>query len=315
MGYNLFNRLAYAGLKFKEKMRSFLIMKLSKVLLGSLFAAAMLGLFAGCAKEDDPYNMITEKNSSTWEINHTNEDADLIHRGYKSTTFKHSGGLVNIHFDSKSTGTYGDGVMGFVFGLRDNATNSKASDFFVVGVLNRGDYYISKYTNVTNLQGNNFGVGDNDGAEEVEYVSLGAAVPSAKASTANGYDVGVYFRDVVVDSTDTTAPYAHKYQLYFVKVDSTASYDVDDDTGALKIKASGASDYSEVNLGTPIYEIDYESDSNSLSQYKFGPYANVYPSTDKCSATYKANKATGTGTLKGTWTVPADYLHADVVED
>lgn len=288
-------------------------MKLSKVLLGSLFAAAMLGLFAGCAKEDDPYNMITEKNSSTWEINHTNEDADTVHRGYCSTNFKHSGGLVNIHFDSKSTGTYGDGVMGFVFGLRANATNSKANDFYVVGVRNRGDYYVSKYTNVTNLQGNNFGVGDNDGAEEVEYISLGATVPSDKASTANGYDVGVYFRDVVVDSNDTTAPYAHKYQIYFVNVDSNAAYDVDDDTGALKIKASGASDYSEVDLGTAIYEIEYESDSNSLSQYKFGPYANVYPSSSKCSATY--SKAKGTGTVTGTWTIPADYKHADVVED
>ena len=152
-------------------------MKLSKVLLGSLFAAAMLGLFAGCAKEDDPYDMITEKNSTTWEISHTNEEADTVHRGYASTNFKHSGGLVNIHFNSKSNGTYGDGVMGFVFGLRANETNSKANDFFVVGVRNRGDYYVSKYENVTNLQGNNFGVGDNDGAVEVEYIPLGTSVP------------------------------------------------------------------------------------------------------------------------------------------
>ena len=288
-------------------------MKLSKVLLGSLFAAAMLGLFAGCAKEDDPYDMITEKNSTTWEISHTNEEADTVHRGYASTNFKHSGGLVNIHFNSKSNGTYGDGVMGFVFGLRANETNSKANDFFVVGVRNRGDYYVSKYTNVTNLQGNNFGVGDNDGAEEVEYVSLGATVPSDKASTTNGYDVGVYFRDVVVDSTATAAPYAHKYQLYFVNVDSTASYDVDDDTGALKVKEAGASDYSEVDLGSAIIEISYESDSNSLSQYKFGPYANVYPASSKCSPSYA--KAKGTGTITGTWTIPADYKHADIVED
>ncbi len=293
-------------------------MRLSKMKFTISFVAAALIIgFSACTVEDDPYNMITEKNSTTWVISHTNEDADTVHRGYKSTTFKHSGGLVNIHFDSKSNGIYGDGVMGFVFGLRDNATNSKASDFFVVGVRNRGDYYISKYTNVTNLQGNNFGVGDNDGAEEVEYVSLGAAVPSAKASTANGYDVGVYFRDVVVDTEAdaTTGTYTHMYQIFFVTVDSTAAYDVDDKTGVLKIKAAGAADYSEVNLGSAVYSISYESDSASLSQYKFGPYANVYPNSTKCTDTYKNSKATGTGTIKGTWTIPADYNHAELVEN
>lgn len=293
-------------------------MRLSKMKFTISFVAAALIIgFSACTVEDDPYDMITEKNNTTWVIEHTNEDADTVHRGYCSTNFKHSGGLVNIHFDSKSTGTYGDGVMGFVFGLRANETNSKANDFFVIGVRNRGDYYISKYTNVTNLQGNNFGVGDNDGAEEDEYVPLGTAVPNGKASTANGYDIGVYFRDVVVDTEAdaSTGTYTHKYQIYFVNVDSTATYDVDDDTGALKIKTSGASEYSEVALGTVVYEIPYESDSASLSQYKFGPYANVYPNSTKCTDKYKNSKATGTGTIKGTWTIPADYNHAELVEN
>jgi len=293
-------------------------MRLSKMKFTIPFVAAALIIgFSACTVEDDPYKMITEKNNNTWVIEHTNEDVDTVHRGYCSTNFKHSGGLVNIHFDKTSSTAYGDGVMGFVFGLRNNATNSKANDFFVIGVRNRGDYYISKYTNVTNLQGNNFGVGDNDGAEEEEYVPLGREVPSGKASTANGYDIGVYFRDVVVDTKadTTTGTYTHMYQIFFVTVDSTAAYDVDDKTGVLKIKAAGAADYSEVNLGSAVYSISYESDSASLSQYKFGPYANVYPANSKCSDSYKANKATGTGTIKGTWTIPADYNHAELVEN
>ncbi|MBP5283180.1 MAG: hypothetical protein J6Y93_00750 [Treponema sp.] len=294
-------------------------MKITKLRIGGAAALALSFGFMSCTEEDDPYNMITEKNSTTWTIDHTNSDADTVHRGYKSTNFAHAGGLVNIHFDSATTSSFGDGVMGIIFGMKKNAEDSKAWDFHVVGVRNRKDYYISTYTSVNDLQGSNFGAtGDSSAtAEEAEYVQLGTSLPNGSYSTTSGgLDVGIYFRDVVVDSTDTTAPYAHKYQIYFVNVDSTAKYDVDDSTGELKIKAEGASDYTVVDLGDPVYEIAYESDSNDLSEYKFAPYANVYPNTDKCSTAYiKANKANGAGTLKGTWTIPADYKHADLVEN
>jgi hypothetical protein len=297
------------------------MLKFSKKVTAVVSAAALLAsafVFTSCTEEDDPYNMITEKNSTTWTIAHTNSDADTIHRGYKSTNFAHAGGLVNIHFDEYHS-TAPDGVMGIIFGLHSNATNSKANDFFVVGVRNNGDYYVSAYTNVTNLQGDNFGVADNDGAEETEYVSLKTSVPTGKGSTANGYDLGIYFRDVVDDAEAdaSTGTYTHHYEVYFVNIDTSKEYDVDDDTGDLyvggKAKAAGS---TIVDLGTLIKAIPYESTSGTPSEYKFAPYANVYPMTGKCSTAYiKAGKATGTGTVTGTWTIPADYKHADLVED
>lgn len=290
-------------------------MKITKLLIGGAAALALSFGFMSCTEEDDPYNMITEKNSTTWTIDHTNSDADKVHRGYKSTNFAHAGGLVNIHFDTTNFAS-ADGVMGIIFGMKKNAEDSKAWDFHVVGVRNSEDYYISTYTSVNDLQGDNFGATNDTSAtaEEDVLVDLPKSLPSGKyTKTSSTLDVGIYFRDVLVDSPESAAPYVHKYQIYFVNVDSTAKYDVDDSTGDLKIKAEGASDYSVVALGEPVYEIEYVSDSNELSEYKFAPYANVYPAASKCSPSY--TKAKGLGTLKGTWTIPADYKHADLVEN
>lgn len=291
-------------------------MKITKLLIGGAAALALSFGFMSCTEEDDPYNMITEKNSTTWEIDHTNSDADKVHRGYKSTNFAHAGGLVNIHFNRETNSTYGDGVMGIIFGMKKNAEDSKAWDFHVVGVRNKKDYYISTYTSVNDLQGDNFGAtGDSSAtAEEVEHVRLNTSLPNdSYSTTSGGLDVGIYFRDVVVDTEAdaTTHLYTHKYEIYFLRIDTSITYEVDDDNGNLINKTTKA----VIDLGEPDYEISYESDSADPSEYKFAPYANVYPATEKCSDNYKANKANGYGTVKGTWTIPADYKHADLVEN
>ncbi len=291
-------------------------MKLSKVLLGSLFAAAMLGLFTGCTKEDDPYDMITEVNSSTWTIDHTNEDVDTVHRGYQSTNLAHAGALVNIHFDAKASTP--NGVMGIIFGLHKNATNSKANDFFVIGTRDNGTYYVSGYTLVTDLQGDNFGasettVGSYDelaaATECTEWVINNFSTATGTTSSS-GYDIGFYFKDVVdSDVADANGLYTHHYEIYWATIDTAKKYDINDDTGVI----TNTTDNTELSLGTKFANFTYKSSEKKPQQYQFAPYANVYPAASKCSTTYA--KAKGTGTLKGTWTVPADYLHADVVED
>ena len=114
--------------------------------LHKAYSVALVGIaalaVAGCSIKDDEFNMINEENSKLYTIDHTNEDADQVHRGYKSTNYAHAGGLVNIHFDSISTGTYGDGVMGLIFGL-DGSKNAR--NFYVIGIRNKKDYYVSQY--------------------------------------------------------------------------------------------------------------------------------------------------------------------------
>lgn len=273
--------------------------------LHKAYSVALVGIaalaVAGCSIKDDEFNMINEENSKLYTIDHTNEDADQVHRGYKSTNYAHAGGLVNIHFDSISNGTYGDGVMGLIFGL-DGSKNAR--NFYVIGIRNKKDYYVSQYTNVSNLNGNNFGVADGDGAEEVIIKNLNTALPADKISTSNGLDVTVFYRDVIKNSTE------HTYEIYFLTPDE--AYTVATDTDGNAVVKNGSSD---VELGTAAVTIDYNCTSDSFTQRKFAPYANVYPATANCSADYKANKATGTGTVKGSWTIQGDFKAAELEED
>ena len=304
-------------------------MKLSKKILAAFSVAAMLvvaGSFTACKDEDDddPYEMITKVNSSYYTINHTNTDADTVQRGYKSTSFKHAGALVDITFNSaKSTGTYGDGVMGVIFGLESNDDGSK--NFYVFGARNKGDYYVSKYKNVTDLQGNNFGASevkynatDFDNAEgTVEYSILPAtksdAFPTAgdKLKTSDdSVSFTVFYKDTV-DETETDNGYKHTYKVYLLDANTASAYTVKDSTGAVL-----DGDKNEVDLAKAAEEIasiDYYTDSKSFTQRQFAIYANVYPNSDNCTESY--TKAKGTGTVKGYWRVQGDFKHADVVED
>ncbi|MBQ9282040.1 MAG: hypothetical protein IJ207_07545 [Treponema sp.] len=301
-------------------------MKLSKKILAAFSVAAMLvvaGSFTACKDEDDddPYEMITKVNSSYYTINHTNTDADTVQRGYKSTSFKHAGALVDITFNSaKSTGTYGDGVMGVIFGLESNDDGSK--NFYVFGARNKGDYYVSKYKNVTDLQAANFGAGDghqfsdendftaDDNTAEYEIKTFTDA-PSGKLKTsADSVSFTVFYKDTV-DETETDDGYKHTYKVYLLDANTASAYTVKDGTGDVLDGDKNVVDLD--SAAEEIASIDYYTDSKSFTQRQFAIYANVYPNSDNCTETY--NKARGTGTVKGYWKVQGDFKHADVVED
>ncbi|MBP3773036.1 MAG: hypothetical protein J6I53_10175 [Treponema sp.] len=301
-------------------------MKLSKKILAAFSVAAMLvvaGSFTACKDEDDddPYEMITKVNSSYYTINHTNTDADTVQRGYKSTSFKHAGALVDITFNSaKSTGTWGDGVMGVIFGLESNDDGSK--NFYVFGARNKGDYYVSKYKNVTDLQAANFGAGaehqfsaeDKFTADEntAEYeIKTFTAAPSDKLKTAaDSVSFTVFYKDTV-DETETENGYKHTYKVYLLDANTASAYTVKDGTGDVLDGNKNVVDLAAA--AEEIASIDYYTDSKSFTQRQFAIYANVYPNSDNCTETY--TKAQGTGTVKGYWRVQGDFKHADVVED
>ena len=301
-------------------------MKLSKKILAAFSVAAMLvvaGSFTACKDEDDddPYEMITKVNSSYYTINHTNTEADTVQRGYKSTSFKHAGALVDITFNSaKSSGTYGDGVMGVIFGLESNDDGSK--NFYVFGARNKGDYYVSKYKNVTDLQAANFGAGeghqfsdeDKFTADEntAEYeIKAFTDAPSGKLKTSDdSVSFTVFYKDTV-DETETENGYKHTYKVYLLDANTASAYTVKDSTGDVLNGDKNVVDLASV--AEEIASIDYYTDSKSFTQRQFAIYANVYPNSDNCTANY--SKAKGTGTVKGYWRVQGDFKHADVVED
>ena len=267
-------------------------MKFSKVLLGSaVLATAAIG-FMGCADDDDPNDMISGSNNN-YSIEYTNDSTE-ISRGYNSTNFKHAGALVKVNFDASST-TEG-GVMGMIFDLHDG---EDGKDFAVVGAKKTSSgasYYVSYYTGVTDLQGDNFGaeyesngVKHNEGSTATEDVIKTAftALPSGCVDTTDGTTLYVYF--VEVESGTMT----YDYYVYFLPKYVAETVDSINDDGTLLTSAGATIDINEYQVAT--VETDYEE----ITQNKFAVYANVY-----------AGK-----TVKGTWELLQTYKAADVVED
>lgn len=135
-------------------------MKLTKIISAS---AALLMAFsvAGCKLEDDPYDIITKVDTNNYTVEKQNTESSVI-RGYKSTSFQHEGGLVQITINNQSEGS-NDGVLGFIWDYKDSETVKGAKDFYVIGVNygyknnNKFNYYVSKFENVVDIQAANFG--------------------------------------------------------------------------------------------------------------------------------------------------------------
>jgi hypothetical protein len=93
-------------------------------------------------------------NNDNYSINHENK-TDGKYRAYKETAFKHAGALVKVTFNTANTSS---SKMGVIFDLKKSA-NEGADDFYAIAVGQEGGgtYYVSKFTNVTDIQADNFG--------------------------------------------------------------------------------------------------------------------------------------------------------------
>lgn len=112
-----------------------------------------------------------------------------LYRAYKETAFKHAGAIVKVTFDNANVGA---SKMGVIFDLKANKDDKDAKDFYIIGVnpsaknSETANFYVSKYTNVTDIQAENFGTKlATNPAKEIEVVALNTAnnieVPAADA--------------------------------------------------------------------------------------------------------------------------------------
>ena len=155
-------------------------MKMVKRILLGLAAGAVILSLVGCGPKDDDTEGAITGSGSNYKVKYTNPStkAKDYYRAYNTTTLKHSGALVKITFDN--TNECGDSKMGLIFDLKDS-TNTKAGkgarDFFIIGVGANNALYVSKYENIVDIQGDNFGAKTtNDASEgqptETEYIKL-----------------------------------------------------------------------------------------------------------------------------------------------
>ena len=284
-------------------------MKLSKILLTTVAAAAVIGLTSCGSGDDDPNKMIKGSNSK-YSIDYTN-DSTKISRGYCDTTYKHAGAAVQFTFENQSEKTAGSGVMGLIFDLAGSKNETRSFD--VVGVKTVGDtgdlkYYISRFTGVVDIQDDNFGAYKGGPATEIEYIP---AFQDAKG-TKNGDTVTVtaYAIQKKMDAAGTdinkkeynAGEWVYKVYLLNNKI---AKLDKDGnliDTNGQKV---------ELDEGACLAKIATGNTGDKPTQNKLAVYANVYPSEREAGD----NGITGCGTLTGTWTFHGDYYACDVEED
>lgn len=146
----------------------------------SVVAAALVALtFVGCdglLQKDDTEGAI-KGSGKKYTVEYNNESSDA-YRAYKATTLKHAGALVKVTFDSEDVGT---SKMGVIFDLKDavsgvkDADGNVGRDFYCIGI-GAGDksYYVSKFTNIVDIQAKNFGAtttATGNDPKEVEIVT------------------------------------------------------------------------------------------------------------------------------------------------
>ena len=131
-----------------------------KILFGLVAVAAVLSLASCGIKKDDPEGII-KGTAGNYSVNYKYEgDSNDTYRAYKPTGFKHAGELAKITFDKNDISKAGNSKFGVIFGLKeDKQGNTTYKNFFIVGLGANGDYYVSKFEKVVDIQAENFGAG------------------------------------------------------------------------------------------------------------------------------------------------------------
>ena len=259
-----------------------------KILLGAAALVAALA-FVGCgekAEDSDPNNMI-QGSGSKYSIDYTNEDAEQTSRGFKETKLKHAGGLVKITIDQLTPTAGNGGVMGFIFDLKKNADNAAARDFFIIGVRNDNKYYVSKFTNVTDMQAENFGtkLEENPAVEKQldptsgVFSNLSAAMP--KDDNGNQY----------------------VYVYAFGNTDGSFNWKILNASATEKVKNLSDKDFSSLEITSDMVLAEgtipkEDTGYTSQTQNKLAVYSNVYKS----------------GTVVGSWEFVGTYKEAEILE-
>ena len=289
------------------------IMKLSKLILTTLAAAAVIG-FAGCKGDDEDQHGILKIKGDTASVDYTNE-SNITFRGFKTLKTKHTDAVAVFtlgdieHDDDERTG-----VFGFVFDLQKNkdatdgnGTKKTVYDFTAVSLRKNGNdvqCYVSRFEGVDPDKmdgGNNFKdvngdalttagktIGNHTAKETVILKGDGNSAYATITPPDDGWSYSNGGIQVAVEVKAINNGYAVAF--YDGDAVSTHSYkveDIEDDDGKTKKIRTGQIDANAVPVN-----FSGNISSNSLSitgtdkcswaetgknQQKMGFYAAVYP--------------------------------------
>lgn len=259
-------------------------MKMVKKILLGLVVLATAFAFTGCLK-DDTEGAITGSGKK-YSVKYTNDGTDA-YRAYKATALKHAGALVKVTFKTTDVAS---SKMGIIFDLKDAASGVKdAKDFYVIGIgmEGGGNYYVSKFTDITDIQAKNFGASTtakDKEPKEVEYVEYTSAGNLKLPAAAEDKSISLY-----VD-----------YKLLINGTISYALYDITDEVAKTYKEGVFVTTEQPTPIKAGIIPDAFEAvtDATKLPQNKIAFYAQIAPGK----------------TLEGSWNVAGTYLEAEDAE-
>lgn len=257
-------------------------MKMVKKVLMGLAVAAIAFALTGCLQDD------TEKaikgSGSKYSIDYTNEGTQN-YRAYKSTGLSHAGALVKVTFDKDCDA--GVSKMGVIFDLQERKENKqKLRDFNIIGIAKDGTYYVSRLTNIEDIQDDNFGAVVNaaTGPSEKELVSIDLGKKVTMSTDADGNKYVYVWYKANLNGT-------YSWAIVTMTDDQAKAFDKnagDIPEGATSLNASGTiSDAFEA-----------VTEAKKIPKRKISVYAMIKPGK----------------TLTGKWNIVGKYLEAEDAE-
>ena len=190
------------------------MMKISKLLKVGAFALLAASLcFVGCKKEDDDdENEMISGSNNNYTLSYDNSASSATSRGYVTTKNNHLGALCQITLNKGYSGS--GAAMGYIWDISSTdasasaeelarAVSEKPRSFCIVGFgykTSAGKFspYVSRYTNVYDIQASNFGTdgvtvnGATQKAVENVYLELGNKFLTADSNGNYVMTVNVY---------------------------------------------------------------------------------------------------------------------------
>lgn len=294
--------------------------------LGVLALVAGSLCFMGCKNNDDDQNSVIQGSGNNKSIDYANTDnSEGTCRGYSTTALKHQGELVRFTLTGTSgtttstlsknaDKTYG-GVMGFIWDLSIGDADNKTAkrNFFVLGLAVNKDsysgkvkYYVSRYYNVTNIYGRNFGAYDETASSTVfaddTKISNGTTCEKVLADFTELTGISTNDSKLVIwaDIYPTLISGTHKAGTQDSQSDYTGGWTID--------LYKGTAD-SEV-LGNKITTISIDAD-------KTGYVAGTATTGTKIPQNYMACYANvyNGKRVTGEWFLKSDYFADNIVEE
>ena len=256
-------------------------MKIMKKIAVAVFAGAMVFGLASCG------DTVGETGKIGKDIDLSNETTTNYNRGYTTLKTKHTSAsaivtlpVVNESLDGETANTHGNGVIGFIFGIKDVKENNKTvedvKDFCLVGLRREKNNVVNAYTSAfknVSVKEENLNLGNNfadkngkviDEDEDSEAKELGSDKGYKKVTDAPAEKEILLRVEVVAGGPDT---------------DGDGKVEDGEGDGSYNIAIYNVADDGETKSGNALYTATIKASETGdikATQYDLGLYTNVY---------------------------------------